>query len=47
MFFTKKRINDKNEKNYQSNLSLHELNQSTKTKVKILEVIKSKGPHNI
>ena len=38
MFFTKKRINDKNDKNLQSNLTFDKLDQNARTKVWTLEV---------
>ena len=38
MFFTKRGINDKNDKKFLSNLTLCELDQSTKIGVRILEV---------
>ena len=38
MFFTKKGISDKNDKNFQSNLILYEPDQSTKIGVKTLGV---------
>ena len=38
MFFTKKGINDKNDKNFQSNLTLYKLDQSTKSGVRTLGV---------
>ena len=38
MFFTKKRINDKNNKNFQSNLTLYKHDQSTKIGIKTFEV---------
>ena len=40
MFFTKRRINDKNGKSFQSNLTLYKPNQSTKSRIKTLRVNK-------
>ena len=38
MFFTKREINDKNDKNFQSNLTLYEPNQNTKIGLRTLKV---------
>ena len=38
MFFTKRGINDKNDKTFLSILTLYKLDQNTKTRVKTLEV---------